>query len=201
MLSQYTWWDFIKVVGTGLVIYYAYVAWAYYREDIREWISNRGQPEQSAPAQADEAEEESDDSSLYSVSSYTEDTTPAPAEAINEEPDPVAESDEEEAESEPVPEPVTAQANPDDSQAIVAEEVIPGSEADLVFEMTIQIEPIKPAERSLGAVVRSAQSLQVDEQGRLLADEDATADTKELADTLNEQKGFGSVLSGINFNR
>ncbi|MBD2703374.1 hypothetical protein IC229_22210 [Spirosoma sp. BT702] len=66
MFSQYSWWDFAKVVGVTLVVYYIYVLWTYYREDIREWISNRGsQPPQPAPI-----EEEEDSSALYSVKSY-----------------------------------------------------------------------------------------------------------------------------------
>lgn len=200
MLSQYTWWDFIKVVGTGLVLYYAYVAWAYYREDIRDWISNRGQPQNAPVAQVDEPEDDTDDSNLYSVSDYAGAETSAATQPVAGNDDPVDNQPEKVA-PEPLPAPVEAQADPEDSQAIVVEGVIPDSDEEPAFEIALQIEPIKPAERSLIAVVRAAQGLQVDEQGRLLADAQAGDDTKELADTINEQKGFGSVLSGVNFNR
>lgn len=199
MLSQYTWWDFIKVVGTGLVLYYAYVAWAYYREDIRDWISNRGKPQPAPVAKAEEPDEDTDDSSLYSVSNYAGAATQAPSQATSINPEPV--EDQPEEEPEPLPAPVEAQGDSKDNEAVVAEEVIPDSEKVLVFDMALQIDPIKPTERSLINVMRAAQGLQIDEQGRLLADEQAGGDTKELADTINEQKGFGSVLSGVNFNR
>jgi hypothetical protein len=78
MLSQYTWWDFAKVVGIALFSYYAYVIWTYYREDIREWINNRG----SKPLQENPSDEEEDSSGLYAVRQYAspsvEETSLAP---------------------------------------------------------------------------------------------------------------------------
>ena len=68
MFSQYSWGDFIKFVVALAIPYYAFVAWKYYREDIRDWISNRGQ--NKTPEPAVEEEEDEDDSALFPVNHY-----------------------------------------------------------------------------------------------------------------------------------
>lgn len=86
MLSQYTWWDFAKVVGITLIAYYIYVLWTYYREDIREWISNRG----SKPAPQNPVEEEYS-SALYSVKEYADTSSKQlPSSTVLESPAPMA---------------------------------------------------------------------------------------------------------------
>ncbi len=185
MLSQYTWWDFFKVEGTGLVLYYAYIAWAYYREDIREWLSTRGQkPEADSPAVNEPEDDDVDERSLYNVQTYD-----AASKSV----------------SAPVRPELQVQPAPVETalaQTLLADQAVPTDSPDeFNFELTGTIEPLMPTERSLSKVIKAAQGLKVDQQGRLLADENAGSDTKELANTLNEQNGVGALLDGINFNR
>lgn len=189
MLSQYTWWDFFKVVGTGLVLYYAYIAWAYYREDIREWLSTRGQkPETDSPAVQEPEDDDVDERSLYNVQTYD---APSPSANVPVIPEPNVQ-----------PAPVETVTASTATQTLLADQAVPTDSPDeFNFELTGTIEPLKPTERSLSKVIKAAQGLKVDQQGRLLADENAGSDTKELANTLNEQNGFGALLDGINFNR
>lgn len=72
MFSQYTWWDFTKIVLALALPYYAYVVWTYYREDIREWINHRGRNSEgkgTAPVASDEEQET--DLSLFAVKKQT----------------------------------------------------------------------------------------------------------------------------------
>jgi hypothetical protein len=71
MFSHYSWWDFAKFVLVLLVPYYAFVAWKYYREDIREWFGGRGEANPS-PAEEGISEEEEPSSSLFEIKDYSE---------------------------------------------------------------------------------------------------------------------------------
>jgi hypothetical protein len=78
MFSQYSWWDFIKFVLALIVPYYAYVLIKYYREDIREWISNRGHTDLAPALVAQQEEEEPQrSSSLYMVNDYSDQSQPS----------------------------------------------------------------------------------------------------------------------------
>jgi hypothetical protein len=170
------------------VLYYAYIAWAYYREDIREWLSTRGQKPEPASSPVDEPEdEEVDERSLYNVQTY-DSVSPSVSTPVAPQPQ--------------QPAPVETVVAPAATQTLLADQAVPTDSPDeFNFELTGTIEPLKPTERSLSKVIKAAQGLKVDQQGRLLADENAGSESKELASTLNEQNGFGALLDGINFNR
>lgn len=75
MFSQYSWWDFVKFALALAIPYYAYVLIKYYREDIREWISNRGQKDPAPTADQVEEDEEEPSSSRFTVNDYSDEPT------------------------------------------------------------------------------------------------------------------------------
>jgi hypothetical protein len=88
MFSQYSWWDFVKFVLALAVPYYAYVLIKYYREDIREWISNRGHTDLTPATVAQQEEEDEPSPSRFMVNDYSDQPQPTasqhqPAQALS----------------------------------------------------------------------------------------------------------------------
>jgi hypothetical protein len=181
MLSQYSWGDFFKFILVLAIPYYAYVIIKYYREDIREWLSNRGQS--PAPVASDSTSDD-DDQPLFATTSYA-----APVHAATPATSVVAAP----SVSEPRPQsaqfgagPVITQDDEDDD--------ISGFDLSSVGEIT------RPGEQSLTEVVKTANRLVVDDQGAVTpADQEDQAAVK-LANVINQQRGK-AALTGFNFNR
>ncbi|MVM33894.1 hypothetical protein GO755_27910 [Spirosoma sp. HMF4905] len=177
MLNQYTWWDFAKVVGVAVVVYYIYVFWKYYREDIREWIANRG----TKPAKSDSgAVEEEDSSGLYSVKNYenrpyeTLQMNPATA------PDEVF--------------PSTSSLNETELTGIA---IYQDAEFTLPLQGTVQ----RSTERSLSELLNTAQRIMLTETGKLSSKDPSDTEADKLATVINQQKESKGLLTGIPFTR
>lgn len=210
MLSQYSWWDFVKVVGTGVVLYYAYVAWAYYWEDIREWFSNRGQP---APATTEPlvADDDPQPGSIFMVKDYstpasspTGTAAPIPAPPIPA-PAPAPPTLAPVANTQPLPGPkpvVEDQATEDQTT---------GEEVDLagpavseqptdVFGLSVADEPQSLAEQSIDDIISAAGRLEADEQGMLSPVDADDKPAARVAAVINNQQGK-SVFADFSFTR
>jgi|GEM_PF-4761792 len=201
MFSQYSWWDFFKVVITLAIPYYGYVAWKYYREDIRELISNRGQ--RSTPQPAVEEEDE-DDESLFAVSHYESvpSTPKAPSASATHEPKlkpgqwlpEVAET------TSPV---ITASrpigdesaAEPVDLQGpAVAESAVEG------FSLPLGLQTENPQELSLELVIDAAGRISPNDEGIYAAVVVNDEPAQRVATVINNQQGR-AVFADFPFNR
>lgn len=194
MLSQYSWGDFIKVVLVVLFVYYAYVLWAYYRQDIWDWFTNRSaKPDlQAAVAEV----EEEDLSSYIQVSTYA-DPAPARFQATAEQPtfkadapsDPAAQSG------------VNQAATPaDDASTPDLDGVAIDDDTSTDFAMPIVADADRPAEQSVAMLIDAAQRLETNADGALAPTEPADQVAAQLADVINQQQGR-LALAGISFNR
>lgn len=196
MFSAYSWGDYIKFVSVCLIVYYAFVAYKYYRHDIIEWLGNRGQkPQPAVDEPADE--EDPDDGSLYTVSQYlpqkekpttvpesraqTEALTPVPADL-------------------PPPQPYRTTMPSAGTVELPEEKVLDEDPGD-VLELPLTPEIIRPKERSLSEVLNAASRVKPDEKGVLTPNDPDDAEAAELAEVINVQQGFSSALSGVSFNR
>jgi len=183
MLSQYSWGDLFKVVLVALIIYYAYVLIKYYREDIREWISNRGNKPDSQSS-IDEPEV-TDHSSLYAVNQYTPVNSgqPAPAAA------PAASGSETSSlgRAYQVPEP--------DLKGVILDQDEPTE-----FSFPIQAEAVRPAEQSVSELISAAQRVQANDEGALIPNDPNDKAAATLAEVINRQQNR-SALAGISFKR
>lgn len=197
MFSQYSWWDFAKVVILLAIPYYGFVAWKYYREDIMDWFSNKGAKDQaaSAPASDEDDDDEVDTSELYSVKNYSNDN---PSPAIVSEPVQQMAPQSAVVEEVPEPEPVTQAESVD---VDISEGVVVSEQPNNTFELGLTSTSIRPAERSLSEAINAAKRMKADDQGKFTPYNPDDAEASELAGTLNQQKGIGSVLDGVAFTR
>lgn len=203
MFSQYSWGDYIKFVILITALYYAFVGWKYYRQDILDWFGNFGKKDQSAPAAAineQQDEDDADDSDLYSVKSYS---TGAVAPTTNngvDYPDPLEDQESDTADDEPQLEP-HHQSQVSSAEVEISDGVVVADQPTESFELGLATTPVRPAERSLADVINAARRMSADEKGAFSPNSPDDDEAAELAGQLNEQKGFGSVLSGVSFNR
>lgn len=191
MLSQYSWWDFAKVTGTILVIYYAYVLWAYYREDIREWISNRGNGARPTPDVDPQHDDDQIDSSiLYSAKIYNHSSgqqvlgqdaqqSGVKAEQSTDKPD---DQPRQSSYVELGDAPVLSDSQPSD------------------FELAIGGEVIRPDEVSLAELQQTAKGLVENESGIITAINPDDKKATSLAEAINQQRG-ATVFGDMQFNR
>lgn len=203
MLSQYSWWDFFKVIGIGLIIYYAYVGWAYYREDIREWFSSRGQPAPAAVTQ-DTDEDEPDPGSIFMVKDYskpvrqqTETAAPVPTPPIIPSPTPPAAPS-----PAPQPNPVAEQAEEskvNDEEVDLAGPAV-SDQPVVAFGLPIADEPQSFAEQSVDDIISAAGRLAIDEQGVLSPIDDDDQPAAKVAAVINNQQGR-TVFADFSFTR
>lgn len=199
MFSQYSWWDFIKFVLVLAVPYYAYVLIKYYREDIREWISNRGRP---TPAPANEQLEEEELSSRFVVNDYSTDkTTPSTSGQSHQRVQP----------AEWIAPPATSVGSTSASQdsQYQAEIVLEQEDVELqgpevneeknLFGLPILIQAENPDELSIDEVRSAAERLTADEQGRVSPLDNDDKQAARIADVINQQKE--NPLDAFAFNR
>ncbi len=211
MFSQYSWWDFAKFVMVLAIPYYAYVIIKYYREDIREWISNRGQKDPASVAQQADEEEEEEPSSRFRVNDYSDEphqttdrptsaewlpspvvtqpvaTQPAATKAEVIQPEVMAEQ------------PVQTNDQPDQEEYDDYELQGPDVDDQLEhFGMPVLIQTESLQEQSIDEVRSAAERLAKDEEGRVtpVDAEDKTA--ARIADIINQQQGH---LDNFAFNR
>lgn len=194
MLSQYSWGDLIKVVLVALIIYYAYVLIKYYREDIREWISNRGNKPETQPS-TDESEE-ADHSELYAVSHYAPVTDhkfePAPAPKVTPEPEHMSQG---RTYQTPSPTVSTSPAPEPDLNGIALDQDEPSE-----FSMPILGDVERPAEQSVAELISAAQRLQANDEGVLIPDDPTDVVAANLAEVINQQQNH-SAFAGLAFTR
>ena len=196
MFSQYSWWDFAKFVLALAIPYYAYVIIKYYREDIREWISNRGQKDPASVAQQVDEEEEEEPSSRFSVNDYSDEpyqTTyqPTSAEWL---PSPAATQPVATAEQ-----PVQANDQPDREE--YDEYELQGPDVDDQpehFGMPVLIQTESLQEQSIDEIRSAAERLTKDEEGRVTPVNAEDKPAARIADIINQQQGH---LDNFAFNR
>lgn len=187
MFSQYSWWDFIKFVLVLAVPYYAFVLWKYYREDIREWISNRGHAQPPATAPEINDDEESD-SSIFTRTDYLktdEQTTSVPVASRQPQP----------AEWLPAPSAVTqhSSSRPDtDADELDPQEVeLKGPEldnnAEVVFGLPVLQLGDNAGEESVDELRNAAGRLATDEQGNLTPRDAQDKPAARIAEIINQQ--------------
>lgn len=195
MLSQYSWGDLIKVVLVALIIYYAYVLIKYYREDIREWISNRGSKPDTQPST--EESEEADHSELYAVNHYEPDhkeqVEPASTREATRQPDTTSQGSSYQAAGSPVS--TTTPAQEPDLKGIALDQDEPSE-----FNVPILAEVERPTEQSVDELISAAQRLQANEEGTLVPNDPADVVAANLAEVINQQQNR-AALAGISFNR
>lgn len=190
MFSQYSWGDYFKFVAVIAFVYYAYVIIRYYREDIRDWISNRGQKDEPRPQEA-LSDEEDDLSSLYQVKEYASAktpvavTSPPPGSTKVPQPEPASKVDEEDYDT-------------DDGIDLSGESV--DDYAGNTFRLPVAIEPERPMEQSITEVQKAASQLETDEQGRVRPINPDDKSAARLAKVINQQRG-ATVFGDVNFNR
>ena len=195
MLSHYTWWDFTKFLLVAGLPYYAYVIWTYYREDIREWISNRGQQPAPAVSLVSAAEEEEPAFSRYAVNDYSD-------KAVIDQPRSEARSER------LVPVSFQQPANVDQPPVIVGEDddevELQGPRVDEQhgegFGLPVTIEVENPAELSVDEVFSAANRLQADEKGVLSPVDADDKPAAKIAAVINNQQGH-SVFADFAFPR
>lgn len=194
MLSQYSWGDLIKVVLVALIIYYAYVLIKYYREDIREWISNRGNKPETQPSTVES--EEADHSELYAVSHYAPVTgnqsEPAPVPNVIPEPELSSQGRTYQA---PSPTVSMGQGPEPDLNGIALDEDEPSE-----FSMPILAEVERPTEQSVAELISAAQRLQANDEGVLIPDDPTDVVAANLAEVINQQQNH-SAFAGLAFTR
>lgn len=184
MLSQYSWWDLIKVVLVVLAFYYAYVLLVYYREDIREWISNRGNKPDLQPSTVDP--EEVDGSGRYTVSYYGSPDGELPAPSAPPAPAPQMDISLQSA---------TGQALEPDLNGVVIDQEEPAD-----YSIPIVTDTDRPAEQSVADLINAAQRVQANEQGVLIPDDPSDVVAASLAQVINQQQNR-NALAGIPFTR
>lgn len=204
MLSQYSWWDFIKVVGIGVILYYVFVAWTYYREDIREWFSNRGQPVPATTELLQTEEEDPQPGSIFTVTDYSKsagskatESAPIPAPPIAA-PAPVATE-------QPLPSTRQAVDQPTSEQPMADEEVDLAGPAVIdqptdAFGLSVAEEPTSLAEQSIDDIISAAGRLEADEQGILSPIDADDKPAARIAAVINNQQGK-SVFADFSFTR
>lgn len=193
MLSQYSWWDFAKFCLALLIPYYAFVIIKYYREDIRDWISNRGQREQ--PATSVDEEEDEEVPSFLVTTDYRDQPAPpvAPSavhsSAVNQ--------------SYPASAPAGRQPLPVDVQADQAEPDMSGPGVDdqdeASFTMPILMEADNADEQSVDEFISAAQRVARDQSGVVTPVDTADKPAARIADIINSQQG--NPLADYAFNR
>jgi len=188
MFSQYSWWDFIKFVLALAIPYYAYVLIKYYREDIQEWISNRGQPS-LVPVGPEIDEEEEHSPSLFSVKDYSKPAEPDSAQWL---PSPS-----------PGSQPSARQPAQTINEPLQDEIVLQGPAVDAQPETGFAIPVVMTAdnvsEQSIDEVISAAGRLTADQQGRVVPLDADDKPAAKIADIINQQNGH--PLDNFAFNR
>lgn len=199
MFSQYSWWDFIKVVLALAIPYYAYVLWTYYREDIREWISNRGSSQDAGGPTLVETEEDETESSLFVVNDHRDlppsmannsqpPTRQQPAEWLTE---PAKASN---------PAPATSVTPPQEQEPQVMQLQGPAVNEEtetMGFALLMQSEHVE--EQSVDELRTIAERLSQTEEGLMKPDVISDRPAARLADIINQQRT--NPLNDVAFNR
>lgn len=206
MFSQYSWWDFAKFVLALAIPYYAYVLIKYYREDIREWISNRGQKDPASAVQQADEEEEEEPSSRFSVNDYSAEPLQATDQPTSAEwlPSPVV-TQPVATKAEVIQPEVTAeqpaQANDQPDQEEYDDYELQGPDVDDQpehFGMPVLIQTESLQEQSIDEVRSAAERLAKDEEGRVTPVDAEDKPAARIADIINHQQGH---LDNFAFNR
>lgn len=190
MFSQYSWGDFIKFCLALVIPYYAFVAWKFYRDDIREWISSRGQKNQPTLTDEEEEQEEGDPGKYYTVNSYSGTQTP-PAIPTAESTRPAAQSGKQ---------PPSVDSGRESAPAELAQTALVADNQPSGFELPILVEGYRPQEVPIDQILETAKGLVVDERGEVTAKDPADKKASKLASALNEQQG-NRVFGDMSFNR
>ena len=207
MFSQYSWSDFLQVVGGGSLAYYVVVAWRFYREDIREFFTriplDRSNRTEVPPADGEYADlvnvvSYSDASARTSGTTATDKSTPKHEEA------PIPETAEPGSVGEPKPVPVEAPLaeNVPDFYADATQARVDAGVGDdgksgvLLAEHTATTEfwiplgggPEPTFEMDLGQLLEAAKEVEKLPNGSVFAKLEAGPETRRLADVINQQR-------------
>lgn len=185
MFSQYTWWDFAKFCLALAIPYYAYVIWKYYRQDIREWISSRGEDPHPQTTAVDDEEEDTNAQPLYRVNTYGNPTTK-----------PAVVSPQTQTAAKPNAGTLnqsTGEADLSDGYVLTNEDV---TGMDLAFVADVEIHQ----ERSLDEILDAAKGLTVDDKGVVTPVDSSDEKAGRLAQIVNSQQG-NVVFADMPFKR
>jgi hypothetical protein len=182
MLSRFTWLDLFVVGGIITALYYGYIAVVYYREDIREWLSNKGKKTPAGAAvTTTQSDDEEDEANLYSVHSYGDSEPVEPAE--------------------PEPAPVVAAApvvaKHADNELNLAGTVIEEQEP---FALPVNGTVVRPTEERLDDLIVAADGVSKDESGKAKAKDEQNQPAVRIASMINYQAGQ-AAFADISFNR
>ena len=199
MFSQYSWWDFVKVVLALAIPYYAYVLWTYYREDIREGISNRGSSQDAGGPTLVETEEDDTDSSLFAVNDHRD---LPPSMAKNPQPptrqQPAEWLTETEKASDPVPATSVTPSQEQEPQVMQLQGPAVNEEPETIgFALLMQSEHVE--EQSVDELRTIAERLSQTEEGLMKPDMSSDRPAARLADIINQQRT--NPLNDVAFNR
>jgi hypothetical protein len=192
MLSQYTWWDFIKFVLLLAVPYYLYVLWVYYREDVRDWLSNRG-GDRSVPAESEDDEDLS--GTFFTVKDYSVEqkveaddslATPRVRKDMQDE----SRMDGSAPESIPLPE------KPDQDIELRGPEI---KQQPDVFAIPLFMPSDNTEEQSIEDIRKAVERTSVDETGNRTAKDKKDKPAVRIADIINQQRA--DPLADFAFNR
>lgn len=178
MLSRFTWLDLFVVGGIITALYYGYVAVVYYREDIREWLSSKGNKQPADAAATTQPTEDEDEPDLYSVHTYG--ATDA---------------------AEPKAEPVHAAA-PVATQAVDNDLNLAGAviEEQQPFDLPINGSVVRQSEERLDDMLTAAERVTKDESGLAKAKNEQDQPAARIASMINYQAGQ-AAFADISFNR
>ncbi|GAA4419384.1 hypothetical protein GCM10023187_53650 [Nibrella viscosa] len=194
MLSQYSWWDFVKFILLLALPYYGYVLWKYYRQDIREWLTNRKQP--TSPAQAvTDSDEEEGSRSLYPVTGYSDE---APAEADGSTPAAGATDQPVQGAPSQAGQAHRQEAWTESEDIDMSGPAVAGTED--IFGLPMAVAGENPQEQSVDELISAAQRLTTNEQGGLSPVNPEDKPAARIAKVLNNQLGL-DILGDMPFKR
>ena len=192
MLSQYTWWDFIKFVLLLAVPYYLYVLWVYYREDVRDWLSTRG-GDGSKPTVPDD--EEDAPGTFFTVKDYSDSQGKESSDAW-EEPKVNEERHIDTPTDESVPRGIPASEKTDIEIELQGPEI---RQQPDVFSLPLYMQADNAEEQSIEDIRKAVERTSVDESGNRKAKNEGDKPAVRIADVINQQRA--DPLADFTFNR
>lgn len=204
MFSQYSWGDFFKFALVLVVPYYIFVAWKYYREDIRDWFANRGQTNSTQAVTEEESNDLDDD--VFTVSHYDSDLSTVPAVTAPH----TTEAKLKPGEWLPAPandgitpelkKPLPAPFTEESQEAVEIQGPAVNDEADDSFSMPVLVQAENTQELSLDAIISAAGRIAPDEAGVMEAVDATDEQAVRIANVFNHQLGK-EAFAGFAFNR
>lgn len=203
MFSQYTWGDFFIVTGIAAVVYYAFVAWKFYREDIRDFLISRGSGTKAPQVNTGPVEDEEEDRKLYTVVPY--DSTPASAGVLTVK----------DTAQKTKPKKTRKKTEPNESAKQVAEASVPPPAGDVelpAIPVAIVLKPdelfmslagvvIPQGEQPIEDVIEAAEGVEKQSDGKVVAKPESGEKSRRLAQLVLNQNNIPPDINELPFTR